>query len=109
LAAIALYQVAIAAYQLSLYAAAAIAGRLVHRFIRFTKLDLRTQIFRFKNEWYYLLREETLSFREGTIAAREIDGVFLSGVVDHGKESYLYSGLVEDWSFDVNGAKRTFM
>jgi len=44
-----------------------------------------------------------LSFREATIVAREIDGVFLSAVVDHGKESYLYRGLVEDRSFDDNG------
>jgi hypothetical protein len=103
LGSIASHPMEIGTYQLSLFAVAAIAGRLAHRFIRRTKLDLLTQIFRFKNEWYYLLRGEILSFRERTIAAREIDGVFLSAVVDHGKESYLYRGLVEDWSFDVNG------
>lgn len=94
---------AIAFYLLSLFFAAAISGRLAHHFVRRTGLDLKTQVFRFKNEWFYLLTGEVLSFSEISLKAREVDGVFLSAVVDHGKESYLYRGIVEDWSFDSSG------
>ena len=49
-----------------------------------------------------LLSGEVLSFRERS-EPRRVDGVFLSAVVDHGKESYLYRGIVLDWSFDASG------
>jgi len=97
------HSIALATYFISLFLAAAIGGRSAHWFIRWSGLDLRTQIFRFKNEWYYLLTGEILSFKEVSIAPREIDGVYLSAVVDHGRESYLYRGIVEDWSFDRDG------
>lgn len=92
----------IAAYFLSLTGAAAIGGRFGHYLVRKTSLDRRTQIFRFKNEWYYLLSGEVLSFHENN-DRREVDGVFLSAVVDHAKESFLYRGIVRDWSFDAEG------
>lgn len=94
---------AIGGYFLTLYGAAAAAGRSSHWLIRKTGLDLKTQVFRFKNEWFYLLTGEALSFRGVATDPRPIDGVFLSAVVDHGKESYLYRGIVEDWSFDAGG------
>ena len=103
IAAIADHPKAIAAYFLSLFAVVSIGGRLAHVLVRRTRLDLKTQVFRFKNEWHYLLTGEILSFKEVSIDPREIDGVFLSAVIDHGKESYLYRGIVEDWSFDKDG------
>lgn len=97
------HSTAIGIYFLSLFTVAAVAGRLAHQFVRWSALDLKTQVFRFRNEWHYLLTGEILSFKEVSIAPREIDGVFLSAVIDHGKESYLYRGIVEDWSFDRDG------
>jgi hypothetical protein len=89
-------------YQLSLLISAAILGWLGHKLVRWAELDLKTQIFRFRNEWHYLLTGEILKFKEVRIEAREIDGVFLSAVIDHGA-SYLYRGIVEDWSFNSDG------
>ena len=89
-------------YFLGLTGAAAVAGRLSHWAVRKWRLDHKTQILRFKNEWYYLLSGEVLQFAESE-QSRTVDGVFLSAVVDHAKESFLYRGIVEDWSFDSDG------
>lgn len=89
-------------YHISLLLSAAVLGRLSHRFVRWAELDLKTQVFRFRNEWHYLLTGEILRFEEVSIDAREIDGVFLSAIIDHG-EQYLYRGIVEDWSFNAEG------
>lgn len=102
-ASIADHPTAIAIYFLTLCGSAALGGRFSHLAVRRLKLDLKTQVFRFKNEWFYLLTGEALSFKEVSIESRQVAGVFLSAVVDHGKESYLYRGIVEDWSFDGAG------
>jgi hypothetical protein len=93
---------AIGMYFLSIVGVAAVGGRFSHWFVRKTKLDHRTQVFRFKNEWYYLLSGEVLLFAERS-DRREVGGVFLSAVVEQGRETYLYRGIVVDWSFDANG------
>lgn len=103
LASVAGHPVAIATYLLTLYLFSGNLGRLSHYGVRRSRLDLRTQVFRFRNEWHYLLTGEILSFHEVSIEPREIGGVFLSAIVDHGKDSYLYRGIVEDWSFDGSG------
>jgi hypothetical protein len=102
IASVADHPAAIGTYFLGVVGVAAITGRASHWLVRETNLDHRTQILRFKNEWHYLLTGEVLSFAERG-GKREIDGVFLSAVVDHGKEAYLYRGIVVDWSFDSDG------
>lgn len=63
----------------------------------------RLRFFRFNNEWFYILTGEILSFREEESRSRSIDGVFLSAIVDHAKESFLYRGIIKDWTFDSAG------
>jgi hypothetical protein len=86
-----------------LFGGSAVLGRFAHWLVRFSKLDLRTQIFRFKNEWFYLLTGEALQFSEAKLPSRSVDGVYLSAVVDHGNETYLYRGIILDWSFNGEG------
>lgn len=93
----------ISAYFITLYLGCAGLGRGLHRLIRKFKLDVKTEVLRFKNEWHYVLTGEILSFKDGAAESREIDGVFLSAVVDQGKDSYLYRGIVDDWSFNKDG------
>lgn len=95
---------AIAVYQGTLLVSAALLGHFGHVVVRHFKLDLKTSVLRFKNEWHYLLTGEATQFHESIVPdAQDFDGVFLSAVVDHGKESYLYRGIVEGWSFDGSG------
>lgn len=94
---------AIASYFLSLCGGAWLLGNRLHWAVRKAGLDHRTRILRFKNEWYYLLSGEVLAFHDSDDAERDISGVYLPAVVDHAKASYLYRGIVADWTFDKDG------
>jgi hypothetical protein len=97
----------VAGYLVSLYAAAGVAGNLGHRAVRRLKLDHLTKTFRFDNYWYYMLTGEVLDFRENAGEGRSVDGVYFSAVVDHASGSYLYRGIVSDFTFDRDGALDT--
>jgi hypothetical protein len=99
----------IVAYLVSLYLAAALAGNLGHRAVRRLRLDHRTKTFRFDNYWFYMLTGEVLDFRENAEEGRTVDGVYCSAVVDHASGSYLYRGIVSDFTFDRDGALDTIV
>jgi hypothetical protein len=99
----------IAGYLVSLYAASAVAGNLGHRLVRRLGLDHLTKTFRFDNYWFYMLTGEVLDFRENGEEGRVVDGVYCSVVVDHASGSYLYRGIVSDFTFDREGALDTIV
>jgi hypothetical protein len=103
------YYPGIAGYLVSLYGAAAVAGNLGHRAVRQLRLDHLTKTFRFDNYWFYMLTGEVLDFRENAEDGREVDGVYCSAVVDHASGSYLYRGIVSDFTFDREGALDTIV
>jgi len=49
-------------YNFSLWAFAAVSGKLSMLFIRKLRIDRKTRLFRFENHWHYLLRGESLDF-----------------------------------------------
>jgi hypothetical protein len=108
-ASIADHYTGVAGYLVSLYAAAGIAGNLGHRAVRRLKLDHRTKTFRFDNYWYYMLTGEVLDFRENAGEGRAVDGVYVSAVVDHASGSFLYRGIVTDFTFDRDGTLDTIV
>jgi hypothetical protein len=99
----------VAGYLVSLYAAAAVAGNVGHRAVRRLELDHLTKTFRFDNYWFYMLTGEVLDFRENAAEGRAVDGVYVSAVVDHASGSYLYRGIVSDFTFDRDGALDTIV
>ena len=99
----------VAGYLVSLYAASAVAGNVGHRAVRRLKLDHLTKTFRFDNYWFYMLTGEVLDFRENGEEGRVVDGVYCSAVVDHASDSYLYRGIVSDFTFDRDGALDTIV
>lgn len=100
----------IAFYFLSLCGTSAVLGHLSHRLVRRLRLDHKTKLFRFNNYWYYMLRGEVLLFRENfSEEAVQPDGVYLSAIVAHSSKSYLYRGLVSDFTFDDNGTLDTIV
>jgi hypothetical protein len=103
------YYPGIAGYLVSLYSAAGVAGNLGHRAVRRLRLDHLTKIFRFDNYWFYMLTGEVLDFRENAEDGREVDGVYCSAVVDHASGSYLYRGIVSDFTFDRDGTLDTIV
>lgn len=97
---------AIATYFLSLWFGSALIGNRAHAFVRRFRLDRRFRLLRFRNEWWYLLKGEVLEFPESPEYSREPRPeslVYLSTVVDHASGSYLYRGIVVDWTFDREG------
>jgi hypothetical protein len=103
IAAFAAHQASVATYFLSIYAGSATLGILSHAVVRLTGLDLRTRSLRFENQWYYLLTGEVLGFANGIPFDQLPSGVYVSAIIDQGKESILYWGIVEDFSFDAEG------
>jgi hypothetical protein len=56
-----------------------------------------------------MLTGEVLGFRENAGEGRSVDGVYFSAVVDHASGSYLYRGIVTDFTFDRDGALDTIV
>lgn len=101
----------------TIYISAGVLGYFISKLIYIAKIDAKFKLFRFKNEWHYLLSGRILSFRkiksnqeqEQTenlkvlyvivdVLVREIDG-----------ETKLYSGLVADYElnhFDIGKLER---
>jgi hypothetical protein len=99
----------VSGYFVSLYACAAVAGAFGHRLVRKLRLDHLTRIFRFDNYWYYMLTGEVLDFFENEPEGRDVDGVYLSAVVNQGTTSYLYRGIVYDFTYDRDGGLDTIV
>lgn len=116
-------------YFISLYIGSALFGYASHYLVRKFKLDRKTRILRFNNEWFYLLSGEITEFKESTespsnvegnlfrrICRRikaavisftenpaSVDGVYLTSIVHHNDKDYLYRGIVADFFFDKLG------
>lgn len=95
----------IVGYFLSILLFSAIVGLVAHIAVREWRLDRKTKVFRFRNEWHYLLSGEVLEFSEFEPFEREgiVDGVYLSAIVKHGRSDVLYRGIVADWLLDSKG------
>lgn len=90
-------------YFISLYLGSALLGYLSHYLVRRYKLDRRTRILRFNNEWFYLLSGEITEFVEYPEDLGKVDGVYLTTIVHHSGKDYLYRGIVADFFFDKSG------
>jgi len=90
-------------YFISLYSVAAAIGYVAHAFVRSQRLDRRTRVLRFNNQWFYLLTGEITQFKENAEIYPEVDGVFLNTIVHHDDGDYLYRGVVADFFFDKEG------
>lgn len=91
-------------YFLTLYLSSWLLGFGTHKFIRSTKLDRRTKLFRYNNDWYYLFKGEIIEFEENKgnfdYSCSDIWGTWLSTIIIQGDEVFLYRGIVEDFYFD---------
>ncbi|WP_420454563.1 hypothetical protein [Rubrivirga sp.] len=99
----------IALYVLVTTAAAAGLGLLFHWAVRRLRLDLRYRMFRFDNDWYYLLSGEARVFRAGEESLplaeirqemeRKFGFAMVSALVEHGGSLVLYWGVLVDYYF----------
>ncbi len=98
----------ISLYLLGLYGISAFLGTILHRYVRWQKLDKRSAFFRPDDLWHYMLTGEIIEF-PGSPIREECDdssgpvAVFLTAVVTHGDKPYLYSGFVMDFGYTRGG------
>lgn len=88
-------------------------GGIVHLGVRGGKLDIRFELLRFNNEWFYLFSGEARLFDTpgpNTLPAiwkraqRTVKNVHCSAVVTVGEHTYQYRGVLSDYHFDADGA-----
>lgn len=91
-------------YFTGLYVFSALLGYGAHALVRGRKWDRKTRLFRFNNDWYYLMSGEMLDFKGMLGRPKEIDGVYLSAVIHQGGDSYLYRGIVSEYYLDKAGS-----
>ncbi|MEZ4699782.1 MAG: hypothetical protein R2834_05595 [Rhodothermales bacterium] len=107
-------------YFLALNVFAGAVGFGLHEFVRRRRLDLRFRTMRFRNEWYYLFRQEDpimeiieargwkwggRELREWLKFYRSIQGyTYVSAVVEQGGIAYIYWGYLHKFYFDKAGA-----
>jgi hypothetical protein len=91
-----------------------VLGLACFGFVRTFYLDLRLNLLRFDNPWYYLLSgeaeivqrldHESLNDQEIEAAKEDVGGVYISAVVEQGGAPVLYWGTLSDFYFDSTGA-----
>lgn len=105
-------------YSLFVYAGltslgAFLVGGFAHLVVRWSKLDIRFELLRFNNEWFYLFSGEARLFDVTgpdalqtiwTRSQRSVESVRCSAIVSVGDETYLYDGILSDYHFNANGA-----
>ncbi len=98
------HPVLLSSYFLSLYLFSALFGLGIHYLVRSDglALDRRTRMFRFDNEWYYLLKGDIDRF--GTqYRQRPPDGVMVRTEIFLGNCVLCYRGLVHSFYFNKQG------
>ena len=78
-------------------------GYGVHKLVRSRKLDHKHKFFRFDNPWYYLLKGEVLEFAENDNGMVNYDDTYISAVIDHGGNEFIYLGQLTEFYFDKEG------
>jgi hypothetical protein len=107
LRALTLYPANVILYLLSLYLIAALLGAGGYKFVRWLRLDWKSEFFRFKNKWYYVLTGEIALWEDTPTIHYKEPGegilVLLTAVVEHQNEDYLYRGTIVDFSLGKDG------
>lgn len=95
-----------------------ILGITLNITVRFLKLDLKFKLFRFNNEWFYILSGEESIISEIQdnkllqklkLSIKRIDtildttNVCISAIVDHNSNQYIYWGYVSNFYFNKKG------
>jgi len=89
---------AITKYNFILWVIAAAIGHGFRIVVRRYRLDLRFNLLRFNNEWYYLLSGETNKTKPG-----EVNYVWIDALVEKAGGGVIYSGLLVDFNLSQEG------
>jgi hypothetical protein len=107
-----LHTIGIGIYFLTLCLISFVSGFFFHNIVRRYRLDHKTRLLRFQNEWYYLLSGEILLFDENKPSRNLINTIldrniitYITAVVEQGSATYLYRGIFAGFFYyDANNA-----
>ncbi|HTE34772.1 MAG TPA: hypothetical protein VK666_30550 [Chryseolinea sp.] len=94
------------------------AGHISRRIVRWLKLDTRFKLFRFSNDWHYLLSGEFLDFPEVPDHHEEVSFKLVNVLTNVGNEQMIYIGELIHFNLSDEGglenivlkdAKRRFL
>lgn len=90
-------------YNFSLWIFSSLAGEGCKRVVRWLDLDKKYQLFRFDNEWYYILSGEILEFPGIVGELSDVDFVFIDVLVKDSSQSIIYTGLLQEYFLNKDG------
>jgi hypothetical protein len=104
--------VKILGYNLTIFLFSGICGYYWKQTVRNKKWDRRFKIFRYQNSWHYILKGEFFDFPRAEITlemdeVEDIEFVFVDAIVQIGRESYLYDGILVDYELRSDGGLET--
>ena len=92
---------------LGLYSFAYLSGLGLHTLVRRCKLDLKDEFWRFHNRWFYFFSGEAAAFgltsTEKIVDVIDVDGCYVSVVVEQGEHAVLFWGILHTYHFDSDG------
>jgi len=96
-------------YCVSVIGVAYIAGHACRRFVRVLKLDRRFRLFRFSNDWHYLLSGEFLDFPEVPDHPEEVSFKLVNVLTQAGSETMIYIGELIHFTLSDEGGLDTIV
>ncbi|MEM9326159.1 MAG: hypothetical protein AAGA85_10905 [Bacteroidota bacterium] len=95
-------------FHITLYCFAGLAGYLTKKTVRYSKLDRKLKLFRYRNYWHYLITGELFDFRRTATKfsrnrVEDIELVFVDVLVHTEEGSVIYDGLLLDYELSHDG------
>ena len=97
------YILEIVVYNITLLAISAFIGYFLKIIVRWLRLDIRYNFFRFNNKWFYILSGEILDIENGEKTSREITVIGVDILCKVGGENILYIGELANYYLNSTG------
>ncbi|MGC3948350.1 MAG: hypothetical protein QM762_28235 [Chryseolinea sp.] len=96
-------------YCVSVIGVAYVAGHVSRRVVRILKLDRRFRLFRFSNDWHYLLSGEFLDFPEVPDHPEEVSFKLVNVLTQTGGDTMIYIGELIHFTLSDEGGLDTIV
>lgn len=96
-------------YCVSVIGVAYVAGHACRKIVRILKLDRRFRLFRFSNDWHYLLSGEFLDFPEVPDHPEEVSFKLVNVLTQTGGETMIYIGELIHFTLSDEGGLDTIV
>jgi hypothetical protein len=78
-------------------------GIAARNIVRIYRWDRKLLLFRFPNNWHYLLSGEAMDFKPGSTLGEKVGAVFVDALINTHEGSVIYSGLLDHYVLSRDG------